>query len=158
MPRKFNKKCAACAGLAINRAREQSCWNESSCPNRRNYYRSRDRKLKSKKQSYAIATGKPLPTQFEIVPDTYRAELILYGRRPNKLAVVKGGVKGFQVLIYQGSNLVSQSNMVSCAGMIQSELEEAIDGALGQIGELYGIKTWGEILWKNPLKKLLKKN
>lgn len=110
-----------------------------------------DRQLKSKQKSYALATGKPLPTQFEIVPDTYRAELVLYGKRPNKLAVVKGGVKAFQVLIYKGSNFVSQSNKVACSGMVQSDLEEAIDLALEQVDQLYEIKNWGEILWRNAI-------
>ncbi|MEM6614729.1 MAG: hypothetical protein AAF652_21305, partial [Cyanobacteria bacterium P01_C01_bin.72] len=125
-------------------------WVESTCKNKRNYYRSRDRKLNSKKEQYAIASGKVLPTQFEIVPDVHRAELILYGNRPNKLGVVKGGVKGFQVFIYLGSSLVSKSNYVACAGMIQADLESAIDQALEQIDRLYGIKTYGEIQWKLP--------
>ena len=121
-------------------ARENDCWVEGKCNNTRKYYRSRDKKLKSKQRSYAVATGKALPTEFEIVPDTHRAELVLYGNRPNKLGVVKGGVKGFQVLIYLGSNLVSQSNYVSCAGMIQADLESAIDSSLEQIDKLYGVK------------------
>lgn len=150
MPRKINRKCAACANLPIDESREQTCWSESKCKNKRNHYRSREKKLKSKQQAYAVATGKILPTEFEIVPDTYRAELILYGNRPNKLGVVKGGVKGFQVLIYLGSSLVSQSNYVACAGMIQADLELAIDSSLEQVDRLYGIKTYGEIIWELP--------
>jgi len=72
----------------------------------------------------------------------------MYGNRPNKLGVVRGGVKGFQVFIYRGSSLVSQSNYVSCAGMIQADLEETIDQSLKQVDRLYGIKTYGEVLWK----------
>ena len=148
MPKVINRKCANCALLAIAESREQPCWDESKCKHRRNYYRSRDRKLESKKHSYAIATGKVLPTNFEIVPDTYRAELVLYGNRPNKLGQVKGGVKAFQVLIYRGSSLVSQSNQVSCAGTISADLEEAIDRSLEQINELYDIRTFGRVIWK----------
>lgn len=148
MPRPLNKKCLACSASSIDQARENSCWVEGKCNNTRNYYRSRDKKLKSKQQSYAIATGKVLPTQWEIVPDTFRAELVLSGRQPNKMGLVKGGVKGFQVLVYRGSDLVSQSNYVSCSGMVQADLEAAIDQALEQVGELYQIKTWGEIVWK----------
>jgi len=148
VPRPINKKCLACASLEIAEARENSCWDESRCVNRRNHYRSREKKLKSKQQAYAIATGRVLPSEFEIVPDTYRAELVLYGNQPNKMGVVRGGVKGFQVYIYCGSNLVSQSNYVSCAGMIQADLEEVIDLSLEQVDKLYGVKTYGEILWK----------
>ncbi|MGB5635352.1 MAG: hypothetical protein WBM86_21570 [Waterburya sp.] len=79
MPRPLNKKCLTCSASSIDQARENSCWVEGKCNNTRNYYRSRDKKLKSKQQSYAIATGKVLPTQWEIVPDTFRAELLLYG-------------------------------------------------------------------------------
>lgn len=152
MPRPLNKKCLNCSVSEIAKARQNPCWVEGQCNNTRNYYRSRDKKLKSKQQSYAVAAGKVLPTQWEIIPDTFRAELVLYGRQPNKMGLVKGGVKGFQVLVYRGSNLVSQSNLVSCSGMIQADLEEAIDLALKQVGELYQIKTWGEIIWKFPTK------
>ena len=148
MPKAINKKCAACAKLPIAESREQTCWVESKCKNKRNYYRSRDRKLESKKEQYAISTGKVLPTKFEIVPDTYRAELILYGNRPNKLGQVKGGVEAFQVLIYKGSSLVSQSNKVSCAGMVSADLEEAIDSGLEQIKELYDVSVFGKIIWR----------
>lgn len=148
MSRKFNKKCAGCAVLAISESREQTCWVEGRCNNTRNYYRTRDRKLEAKKRKYAEDTGRSLPTQFEILPDTYRAELVLYGNFPNKLGQVKGGVQAFQVLIYRGSNLVSQSNKVSCAGMVQSDLEEAIDKGLEQIKELYDISAFGRVIWR----------
>ena len=82
------------------------------------------------------------------MPDTYRAELVLYGNRPNKLGQVKGGVEAFQILIYRGSNLVSCSNKVSSAGMIQADLEEAIDQGLEQIRELYNIGVFGKVNWK----------
>lgn len=72
----------------------------------------------------------------------------MYGNPPNKLAQVKGGVEAFQVLIYRGSQLVSQSNKVSCAGMVQSDLEEAIDRGLEQIKELYDISVFGRIIWR----------
>ena len=35
--------------------------------------------------------------------------------------------------------------------IVGDDLEEAIDGALEQIGELYDIRNWGEILWKNVI-------
>jgi len=148
MARALNKKCLACSQCTIAEARENDCWVEGRCNNTRKYYRSREKKLKSKRQAYAISTGKTLSTEFEIVPDTHRAELVLYGNRPNKLGVVRGGVKGFQVFIYRGSSLVSQSNYVSCAGMISADLLSAIDSSLEQVGELYGVRTWGEIVWK----------
>lgn len=148
MPKTINRKCASCAKLQIAESREQSCWVEGKCNNTRNYYRTRDRKLEAKRQKYAEDTGKSLPTQFEIDPDTYRAELVLYGNSPNKLGQVRGGVQAFQVLIYRGSNLVSQSNRVACAGMVQSDLEEAIDKGLEQIKELYDIPTFGKVIWR----------
>jgi hypothetical protein len=74
MSRSINKKCAACALLNITEAREKSCWVEDQCKHRRNHYRTRERKLQSQKQQYARKSGKVLPTQIEIVPDTYRSE------------------------------------------------------------------------------------
>lgn len=71
MPKTINRKCASCAKLHIARSREQTCWVEGKCNNTRNYYRTRDRKLETKRRKYAEDTGKSLPTQFEIVPDTY---------------------------------------------------------------------------------------
>ena len=72
----------------------------------------------------------------------------MYGNSPNKLGQVRGGVQAFQVLIYRGNNLVSQSNKVACAGMVQSDLEEAIDKGLEQIKELYDIPTFGKVIWR----------
>ncbi len=134
--------------MPIAESREQTCWVESKCKHKRNHYRNRDRKLDSKKQQYAKDTGKVLLTKFEIVPDTYRAELVLYGNRPNKLGQVKGGVAAFQVLIFRGSKLVSESNQVSCKGMVQADLEQALDKALEQIGELYDVGVFGNVIWR----------
>lgn len=149
MPRDFNRKCAKCAFMPIAESRERSCWIEGKCNNTRKYYRSRDRQLETKKKQYASFTGKTLPTTFEIIPDTYRAELILFGKSPDKQKLVKGGVRGFQVLIYRGSHLSSKSEIVSCGGMNQANLESAIDKALTQVGELFQIKTWGKIIWQD---------
>lgn len=151
MPRAINKKCQGCASLSIAESRKESCWVEDQCKNRRNYYRSRAKKLQSKNKSYALTTGKIPTTEFEIVPDTYRAELVMGGACPNKLGQVKGGVGWFQILIYRGSKLVSQSNKVLCKGMVQSDLEEAIDLGLEKIKELYDISAFGQVSWRPML-------
>ncbi|MEL6441802.1 MAG: hypothetical protein AAFQ80_21435 [Cyanobacteria bacterium J06621_8] len=148
MPRPINRKCAACAKLCISKSRNQTCWSESKCISKRNYYRTRSGKTANKRQNYARDTGKVLPTTFEILPDTYRAELIMFGKPPDKLGLVKGGVKGFQVNIYQGSKLVSQSQVVSCSGMVQSDLEAAIDKALDQVKQLFEVVKFGQIIWQ----------
>ena len=111
MPKTLNKKCASCAFLDIAESREKSCWVEGKCNNKRNYYRSQESKLRSQRNSYAIRQGK-LPVQtFDLSPTGYRAELIMYGRRPDNNNQIRGSLKGVQILIYEGSNLILQSNV-----------------------------------------------
>lgn len=149
MPRPFNQKCAKCAFLDLTDSREQSCWVEGKCNNTRNYYRSRSGKLKNKQRAYAIATGKTPPVEFEIIPDTMRAELVIYGKRPNKQKLVKGRVKGIQVIVYKGSQEHYRSQVVATAGMTSYDLEALIDKAQEQTNEHFGTSRWGEIIWQD---------
>ena len=149
MSRKINRKCQQCAFLDIGESREKTCWAEGSCNSKRNYYRTREKKLSSKTKSYAIASGKIPPTKYEIVPDTYRAELILYGKSPNKQGLVNGGVKAIKVNVYQGSHLRFESNLTATAGMTSADLEDLIDKTLGELDRQFGIKLFGEVIWKN---------
>ena len=99
MPRSLNRKCLKCASLLIDESRENSCWIEGKCNNTRNYYRNREKKLANKKKNYALSQGKAIPQKFTLIPDSYRAELVLFGKPPNKLGLVNGGVKGVKVNI-----------------------------------------------------------
>ncbi len=148
MPRTINKKCSACAFLDISESREQSCWVEGKCNNKRNYYRTRDSKLKTKNNSYARTQGR-IPVQtFDLSPTGYRAELVLYGRRPDKNNQVRGVLKGLQILIYEGSNLILQSNVYGTAGMRASQVEELIDVNFQALKEKFGIYKFGAMIWK----------
>ena len=149
MARTFNRKCFACANLPIDKSREKSCWVEGKCNNTRKYYRSREKKLLSKKQNYARSQGKVIPQKFALIPDSYRAELVLYGKPPNKLGLVNGGVKAVKVNIYQGSLLKYESEITRTSGMIQRELEDFIDSTLQQLNEQFAISKFGEIIWKD---------
>ncbi|MEY2832288.1 MAG: hypothetical protein RLZZ574_1546 [Cyanobacteriota bacterium] len=149
MPRLTNRKCQKCAFFQIDESREQSCWIEGKCNNTRNYYRHREKKLENKKKSYAVATGKIAPQKFTIVPDTYRAELVIYGKMPNKLRLVNGGVKAIKVNVYQGSNLAFESDVTRTVGMVQRDLEALIEQVLVQLNEQFQIKNFGEIIWKS---------
>lgn len=148
MPRLTNRKCQKCAFLQIDESREQSCWVEGKCNNTRNYYRHREKKLENKKKSYALATGKIVPQKFNFVPDTYRAELVVYSKMPNKLGLVNGGVKAIKVNVYQGSNLAFESDITRTAGTVQRDLEALIDNILEQLNQQFQIKNFGEIIWK----------
>ena len=149
MARTFNRKCFTCAHLPIDESREQSCWSEGKCNNTRKYYRSREKKLLHKKQNYARSQGKVVPQQFALVPDSYRAELVLYGKPPNKLGLVNGGVKGLKVNIYQGSLLKYESAITRTSGMVQRELEELIDSTLNQLNEQLEIGKFGAVIWQD---------
>jgi hypothetical protein len=111
-------------------------------------HRHREKKLENKKKSYAVATGKIVPQKFEIVPDTYRAELVIYGKMPNKLGLVNGGVKAIKVNVYHGSNLAFESDITRTAGMVQRDLEALIDNVLEQLNQQFQIRNFGEIIWK----------
>ncbi|MGL6341243.1 MAG: hypothetical protein ACRC80_19140, partial [Waterburya sp.] len=126
----------------------QSCWVEGKCNNTRNYYRNREKRLENKKKTYAVATGKIAPQKFDLVPDTYRAELIIYGKMPNKLGLVNGGVKAIKVNVYQGNNLAFESDITRTAGMIQRDLEALIDQVLEQLNQQFQINNFGKIIWK----------
>ena len=148
MPRIINKKCASCAFLDIAESREQSCWVEGKCKNKRNYYRSRESKLESQRNSYALKQGR-LPVQtFDLSPTGYRAELVLYGKRPDKNNQIRGVLKGIQILVYEGNNLILQSNVYETAGMRASQVEELIDVNFQQLKEKFGIYKFGAIIWK----------
>lgn len=148
MPKTLNKKCANCAFLNIAESREKSCWKEERCNHRRNYYRSRESKLRSQRNSYALKQGK-LPVQnFDLSPTGYRAELIMYGRRPDKNNQIRGVLKGVQILVYEGSNLILESNVYGTAGMRQSQVEELIDVNFRALKEKFGIYKFGAIVWK----------
>jgi hypothetical protein len=149
MGAKRNNKCAACAVLDIAESREKECWVEGTCNHKRYYYLNRDKKLKNKKNTYAIATGKIVPQKFNFVPDTYRAELVVYGKMPNKSGLVNGGVKAIKVNVYQGSNLAFESDITRTAGMVQVDLESLIDQVLEQLNQQFQIKNFGEIIWKS---------
>lgn len=148
MPRATNKKCASCSILDISSSREKSCWVEAKCNNKRNYYRSRDKKLVSQRNVYALRQGKKPVQSFDLSPTGYRAELIMYGKRPDKNNQIRGGLKGVQILIYEGNNLILQSNIYSTAGMRASQVEELIDVNFQQIKEKFGIYKFGNLLWK----------
>ncbi len=148
MPRIINKKCASCAFLDLAESREQSCWVEGKCKNQRNYYRSRESKLESQRNSYALKQGR-LPVQtFDLSPTGYRSELVLYGKRPDKNNQIRGVLKGIQILVYEGSNLILQSNVYETAGMRASQVEELIDVNFQQLKEKFGIYKFGAIIWK----------
>ncbi len=148
MPRPTNKKCASCAFLEIAESREKSCWVEGKCNNKRNYYRSRESKLRSQKNSYAIKKNK-IPVQtFDLSPTGHRAELVLYGRRPDKNNQIRGVLKGVQILIYEGNILILESNVYGTAGMRSSQVEELIDVNFQQLKGKFGIYKFGAILWK----------
>ncbi len=148
MPRTINKKCSACAFLDISESRERSCWVEGKCNNKRNYYRTRDSKLKTKNNSYARTQGR-IPVQtFDLSPTGHRAELVLYGRRPDKNNQIRGVLKGVQILIYEGSNLILQSNVYGTAGLRASQVEELIDVNFQHLKEKFGIYKFGAMTWK----------
>ncbi len=148
MPRPFNKKCASCALLDIAESREKSCWKEGRCNNRRNHYRSRDSKLKTKNNSYARTQGRVPVQNFDLSPTGHRAELVLYGRRPDKNTQIRGVLKGVQILVYEGSSLILQSNVYGTAGMRASQVEELIDVNFQALKEKFGIYKFGGIVWK----------
>ena len=60
-------------------------------------------------------------------PTGYRAELVLYGIRPDKNNQIRGVLKGIQILVCEGSNLILESNIYGTAGMRASQVEELID-------------------------------
>ena len=148
MSKTINKKCASCAFLDITESREKSCWVEGKCNNKRNYYRSRESKLRSQKNSYAIKKNKTRVQNFDLSPTGHRAELVLYGRRPDKNNQIRGVLKGIQILIYEGNNLILQSNVYGTAGMRASQVEELIDVNFQQLKEKFGIYKFGAMTWK----------
>ncbi len=148
MPRTINKKCSACAFLDISDSRLKSCWVENKCNNKRNYYRTRDSKLKTKNNSYARTIGRTRVQNFDLSPTGYRAELVLYGKRPDKNNQIRGVLKGIQILIYEGNNLILESNVYSTAGMRASQVEELIDVNFQALKEKFSIYKFGAIIWK----------
>ena len=148
MPRPTNKKCASCAFLDITESKEKTCWNDYKCKNKRNYYRSRDRKLQSQRNIYAQKQGK-IPVQtFDLSPTGYRAELIMYGKQPDRNNQIRGVLKGVQILLYQGSNLILQSEIYGTAGMRASQVEELIDLNFQVLREKFDIYKFGAVIWK----------
>ena len=75
--------------------------------------------------------------------------MILYGKSPNKQGLVNGGVKAIMVNVYQGSHLRFKSGLSATSGMSSSDLEDLIDKTLGELNREFGIKLFGEVIWKN---------
>ncbi len=78
MARPRNEKCAACAWLSAEEAREQSCWDDHQCHQRRSYYRHRDQRRLEKRHRYRAAQQGVVEQLTVEVPKADAALLVVY--------------------------------------------------------------------------------
>lgn len=145
MGRKPNPTCLYCAKnyRTEDEAKEKhpECYVGHNCRVKRNRLRNSGKVNAKRRQNAAKKKG--IATVEPILPEAYRAELEIYGKK-NQF------VHAIALKIYQGNKLSHQMLPQHTQGLRQPELEEYIKKLLSHLETEYGIDCYGLIYWLNP--------
>lgn len=139
MPKTASEKCRLCAKLDVQSAIARhgphgtDCWDGTKCHKRRTYYRNRDRYNKTKKQQYAIKTGKVVPVVSVPVLDVPAATLHLYRERKD------APLHAIAAELWVGGEKKAIAQAVHCFGWTGSQVRqysrEILQAFSGQLGD-----------------------
>ena len=144
MPRKADPKCVYCAVHYVEenlaKSKHPECYVREKCRTKR--YRLRNSNRVNAKRRQNMAKSKGIATIEPVLPESYRAELEIYGKE-NQF------VHAIALKIYQGNKLSHQMLPQHTQGLRQPELEAYIQKLLSHLEAEYGIDCLGLIYWLN---------
>lgn len=144
MPRKADPKCVYCAVHYVEenlaKSKHPECYAREKCRTKR--YRLRNSSRVNAKRRQNMAKSKGIATIEPVLPESYRAELEIYGKE-NQF------VHAIALKIYQGNKLSHQMLPQHTQGLRQPELEAYIQKLLSHLEAEYGIDCLGLIYWLN---------
>jgi len=145
MGRKANPTCVYCAKnyRTEDEAKEKhpSCYVEHNCRVKR--YRLRKSSQVNAKRRANYARKSEITTIDPILPESYRAELELYGKEGQF-------VHAIALKIYLGSELKFQMLPQHVQGLRQPELEDYIVKLLDHLEAEFSVNCFGLVYWLNP--------
>ncbi len=143
MARPRNEKCAACAWLSAEEAREQSCWDPQQCRQRRSYYRHRDRRRLEKRQRYRVSKPGEVAQLTVEAPKADAALLVVY-RETNQSPVC-----ALEGRLFLAGELRAVIGPFSTLGYTQRRLE-LLTAAMLEQAQGYGFRQFTNLINRSP--------
>lgn len=146
MGRKPNPTCLYCAKNYFReeeaKQKHPECYVGHNCRIKRSRLKNPGKVNAKRRQNAARKKG--ITTIEPILPEAYRAELEIYGKKHQF-------VHAIALKIYKGNKLSHQMLPQHTQGLRQPELEAYIQKLLSYLETEYGIDCYGLIYWLSPV-------
>ncbi|MGL6344096.1 MAG: hypothetical protein ACRC80_33730 [Waterburya sp.] len=144
MGRKADSKCVYCAKKYLTeeeaKAKHPECYNGHNCRVKR--YRLRNSSKVNSKRRENRARKQGIKAITPIIPNAFRAELIVYGKKNQFVHAVA-------LKIYQGNDLRFEMQPQHTQGYRMSELKDYINNLMVHLEAEYDIDCLGLYYWIN---------